>query len=124
MKKFTTLVMAATISVVTMLASGNAFATNSKPGMQNADHQKSMNKHKKSNKKQGQNNNRKQVVKNNHKKDHRMGGKPNGHHKGNRHQTKNKKDVPAPIPGLLALAAAAGGGAMLRRKAKKSQPEK
>jgi hypothetical protein len=33
---------------------------------------------------------------------------------------KQQRDVPAPIPGLLALAAAAGGGALIRRKYKKN----
>lgn len=32
-------------------------------------------------------------------------------------------NVPAPIPGLLALAAAAGGGIMLRRKARKNKSD-
>lgn len=33
------------------------------------------------------------------------------------------RDVPAPIPGLLALAAAAGGGIVLRRKSRKNKSD-
>ncbi len=36
----------------------------------------------------------------------------------------SRKDAPAPIPGLLALAAAVGGGAAIRRKARKNKSGK
>ena len=95
MKKLTTLILAASISAITLLASGNASATDNKRGMRNA----------------GQNHGQQMQHKMRHHKKHKK-------HKGH---MKNRKDVPAPIPGLLALAAAAGGGVMLRRKAKKSK---
>jgi len=51
--------------------------------------------------------------------------KHKNHHKhhGKRHKMKNRRDVLAPIPGLLALAVAAGGGVILRRKAKKAKSQ-
>jgi hypothetical protein len=36
----------------------------------------------------------------------------------------SRRDVPAPIPGLLALAVAVGGGVAIRRKARKNKSDK
>ncbi len=36
----------------------------------------------------------------------------------------SRRDVPMPIPGLLALAAAVGGGIAIRRKSKKNNSDK
>ena len=41
----------------------------------------------------------------------------------NDYRGRQARDVPAPIPGLLALAAAAGGGIMLRRKSRKNKSD-
>lgn len=44
---------------------------------------------------------------------------------GSNNESRSRKavDAPAPIPGLLALAAAVGGGIMIRRKARKNKSD-
>ena len=93
MKKLSTFALAASIAFIAVFSSSSVFATQN--GMRAQQAQKG------------------QLMK--HKNHHK--------HHGKGHRMKNRKDVPAPIPGLLALAAAAGGGVILRRKAKKAKSQ-